>query len=450
MDDLMSNVPQLMERYMKCYLHQLMEEHRESLEEHRKPYLGQLMEYLKCNLDQLMEGYLKSYLLQLMEEHRKSLEENRKSYLGQLIEDPKFNLDQLMKRYPISYLHQQMTEHPKSYRGVRRETDLEYFLYSSMEKLLNSYLHQLMEEYWKSGIKQCTKLQGFVSPELLKGVHDDAFKISLWRNIPEGFQKLLDCVNGEILTCVSPEMKWVIQADDSLQVSKLQTGNQEQHHTDLEKPVHTFSKFTCFTFSNDDLFFVHQSSGSSLQVLSFKTGKVLSSVSGCNVCYFTRGRQVGYLFCCGPEETTIFLTSLFSPFKFLTASNVTPSFVGKSVAAMFRSNNAVMSISSASMVTLMHISTFADKEVITEDCIGRLIASSPQSLTVKNCALSSDGRLIAIHQESKIELCRFTESKLKFFYSKCESMVTCFAFSGAGSALLFCTQDSENDSYFHV
>ena len=283
-----------------------------------------------------------------------------------------------------------------------------------MEELLNPSILQPIEEYWKSGIRQSTKLQGFVSPELFKGVHDDAFKISLWRNIPEGFQKLLDCTNGEILTCVSPEMKWVIQADGSLQVSKLQTGNQEEHHTDLEKPVHTFSKFTRFTCSNDDLFFVHQSSGGSLQALSFKTGKVLLSVLGCNVWYFTRERQVGYLFRCGTEETTIFLTSLFSPFKFLTASNVTPSFVGKSVAAMFRSSNAVMSVSSDSMVTLIQNSTFADKEVITKDCIDWLTASRPHSLTVKNCALSSDGRLIAIHQESKIELYSFTESKLKF------------------------------------
>ena len=69
---------------------------------------------------------------------------------------------------------------------------------------------------------------------------------------------------------------------------------------------------------------------------------------------------------------------------------------------------------------------------------------------MKNCALSSDGRLIAIHQESKIELYSSTESKLKFLYSKCQSTVTCFAFSGDGTALLLCTQDSSNDSYFHV
>ena len=375
------------------------------------------------------------------------MEKQRKKFYVHLL-NLKWRLNHLMKEHLKSYIHNQMKELHKQMKGHSIS-----YLRLLMEKHLNFNLDQLMEEYMymESGIKQSTKLQGFVSPELFTGVHDDAFKINFWRNIPEGFQKLLDCVNGEILTCVSPEMKWVIQADDdSLQVSKLQTGNQEEHHIHLEKPVHTFSKSTRFTCSKDDLFFVHQSSEGSLQALSFKTGKVLSSLSGCNVCYLTRERQVGYFFRCGTEETAIFLTSLFSPFKFLPLSNVTPSFVGKSMAAMFRSSNAVMSVSSDSMVTLMHNSTFADKEVIAEECIGRLTAPSPQSLTVKNCALSSDGKLIAIHKESKLELYCFTESKLKFLYSIFESTVTCFALSVDGTALLFCTQDSGKDSYFHV
>ena len=292
----------------------------------------------------------------------------------------------------------------------------------------------------------------FLSPELFREVHNDAFKIGLWRNIPEGFQNLPDSGNRKVLSCVSPQMKWVIQADDSLQVSLLQTGNQEEHHIHHEKTEYTFSKSTRFTFSNDDLFFVYQSPGGSLHALSFKTGEVLSSVSGNNVGYFTRERQVGYLFRHGTEETAISLTSLFSPFKFLPAQPVKPLVVGKSVAAMFCSSNAVISVSSDSTVTVMQTSTFADKEVITfsDVCIGWSTVSGPQSLTVKNCAVSSNGRLIAIHLEGKLELYSFRESYLKFLHSKCECMVTCFAFSSDGTVLLLCTQDSENDSYFHV
>ncbi|XP_020624006.1 uncharacterized protein LOC110061513 [Orbicella faveolata] len=292
----------------------------------------------------------------------------------------------------------------------------------------------------------------FLSPELFREVHNDAFKIGLWRNIPEGFQNLPDSGNRKVLSCVSPQMKWVIQADDSLQVSLLQTGNQEEHHIHHEKTEYTFSKSTRFTFSNDDLFFVYQSPGGSLRALSFKTGEVLSSVSGNNVGYFTRERQVGYLFRHGTEETAIFLTSLFSPFKFLPAQPVKPLVVGKSVAAMFCSSNAVISVSSDSTVTVMQTSTSADKEFIPfgDVCIGWSTVSGPQSLAVKNCAVSSNGRLIAIHLEGKLELYGFIESKLEFLHSKCECMVTCFAFSSDGTALLLCTQDSENDSYFHV
>jgi len=312
---------------------------------------------------------------------------------------------------------------------------------------------QLMEKQWGTWRKQTTDLEAFLSPELFREIHDNAFTTGLCRNIPEGFQKLLDCVNGEILTCVSPEMKWLIQADDSLKVIKLRTGNREEHSIHLEKPEYTLGKFTSFTFTNDDLFVVYQSSEGSLKALSLKTGKILSSVSGNNLCYFTRERQAGYLFRCDTEETVISLANLFSPFKFLPSSRVKPSPVEKSVAAMFRSSNALMSVCSDRMVTLWQTTSLAGKEVITfsNDCIVYSIGSSPQSLTVKNCALSSDGRLIAIRQDAKLELYGFTESNLKFLYSpNCESKVTCFAFSGDCTALLFCTQDSKNDSYFHV
>ncbi|KAJ7388176.1 Cilia- and flagella-associated protein 57 [Desmophyllum pertusum] len=45
-----------------------------------------------------------------------------------------------------------------------------------------------------------------------------------------------------------------------------------------------------FTFTNDDLYFVY-SSEDSLHALSLQTGTIFTSVSGCNVFYFTRERQ---------------------------------------------------------------------------------------------------------------------------------------------------------------
>lgn len=195
------------------YLDQPTYEHRDSIEEQRKSYLNLLTEEdLKSYLHYLMAVHRRSYRYQgrirkhwickehyldrLMEKKGVYIRKHRKSYLNQLMDEIlKSYLHQLMEEHLRSYLHQPMEEHRKSYLG------------QLMEEYLKSHLHQLMAEYWESGIKQNTKLQGFVCPELFRGVRDGAFKINLWRNIPKGFQNLLDCVNGEILTCVSPEMK---------------------------------------------------------------------------------------------------------------------------------------------------------------------------------------------------------------------------------------------------
>ena len=298
-----------------------------------------------------------------------------------------------------------------------------------------------------------TTWQSSASDELFWEVHNDVSKIGLWRNIPKGFQDLVNGLDDEILACVSPESKWVIQTGNSLKVSLLQTGNQEQQYVDREKPKHSVSKFTRFSFTNDDLYLVYSCEGS-LHALSLSTGTVLASVSGCNLCYFTEERQVGYLFRCGSQETVIFLTRLFSPFKFLPASPVKPSDVGNSVAAIFCSSNAIMSVSSDSVVTLWETSTCADKEVIA--CVSKssLTTSSPQSSPVKNCVLSSDGSLITIHRETKLELYSFANSELKLLHSVFESTyeftVIYFAFSADSSVLLFCIQDNRNDSHFYT
>jgi len=308
-------------------------------------------------------------------------------------------------------------------------------------------------ELLKQQMEERTKWQGFASAKLLREVHNNASKIGLWRNIPKGFQDLVNVFNNEIVACVSPESKWVIQTGNSLKMSLLQTGNQERHHIYHEKPEHTFGKFTRFTFSNDDLYLVYSCEGS-LQALSLTTGKVLASVSGCNLCYFAGERQVGYLFRCGTEETAILLTSLFSPFKFVSASTVQPSVFGKSVAAIFCSGNTVMSVTSDLVVTLWETSTVADKDVIAFSSKYSSTADYQQCFLVKNCALSSDGSLIAIHWSRKVELYSFANSELNLLHSVFESAhqftVTYFAFSAESFFLLFCIQDSRNDSHFYT
>ena len=122
----------------------------------------------------------------------------------------------------------------------------------------------------------------------------------------------------------------------------------------------------------------------------------------------------------------------------------------KSTASMFLSVDSIMSVSSDLSVTVWQTSTAESIPCVSEFS---LTASSTESLHVKNCVLSSDGSLIAIHQETKVELYSFAKSQLKLLHSVLEFtyefVVAYFAFSADSTTLLFYIQDSRNDSHFY-
>ena len=288
-----------------------------------------------------------------------------------------------------------------------------------------------------------------VPTPLFKELHNEAFKFGVCTNIPKGFQDLVFDEGVHTVTCLSPGAKWVIEVGDLLKIRLLQRENQNRH---IGKSEYTISEITSFTFTNDDLYFVYSSEGS-LYALSFQTGAVLTSLSGCNPRYFTRERQFGYLFRGGTEEMAIFLKNLFSPFKFVGVPPVKPSVVGKSIAAMFRSSDTVMSVSSDSRVMLWQ--TTVNTEAIAFISESELTAPGSPALYVKKCVLSSDGKLIAIHDHygSKVHLYSFVNSKVKefpfnVFESKDESTVTCFSFSADCALLLFCIRTSRGDLFY--
>ena len=324
-----------------------------------------------------------------------------------------------------------------------------------------------LELEWMLGWKPKSELQTEVLQKLVlewnrlastgwfREFHNEAFKFGVCANIPKGFQDLVYDVNGEIRICVSPEMKWIIEADDSLKLLSFQTGNQDQHFIHRGKPVHTISKFLRFTFTNDDCYLVYIDEGS-LHALSLQTGAILTSVTGCYLYYSTRERRFGHLFHSDTKETTIFLTNLFSPFKFISLSLVNKSVVGNSIATMFLSRDTVMSVSSDRVDSLWQTTTVADKVGITFVSKWSLTASGLQDLAlhVKNCFLSSNGKLIAIHHGTKVMLCNLAESKVEtvcsVFESKCEFTVACLAFSADNTVLLFCVQDNRNHFHFYL
>lgn len=325
--------------------------------------------------------------------------------------------------------------------------------------------------------------------------HNEAFKFGIWTKTCKGFQRLVYDLNEEIRICVSPEEVWT-KVGLALKFGRdflIATNAHFFHH---ENPEHIISKFTHLSLTNDGLYFVY-SYDCSLQALSLQTGRVFTSVSGCNLIYFTRERQVGYLFRRGTDERTIFLTNLFSPFKFFPGTNA--SVVGKSMGkSMGKSSNTVVSISSDSIITSWKTTSNKDgialsresllvepggkslpvknsllssmfrsggtvqsitfDSIITIPLIRKSLLVEPgvQSLPVKNCLLSSDGRLIAIHQKTAVTLYSFadnardTEFLWTVYESQCEFTVTCLAFSADSTLLLFCIQDKGPCPHFHV
>ena len=226
----------------------------------------------------------------------------------------------------------------------------------------------------------------------------DSFKSDICREFPKGLQNLF---SRDVCLCVSPRNKWFMSGDIRA-FCLLQAGSQQPE----QKLQHSLSQIVhprCFTFTNDDLYVVYSSVGGSLYALSLQTGAVLKSVSRRNLFYFSTEGQVGYLFRSGTEERSIFLATLFNPFKFFPLSPVKTS-LRNVIAAGFISNDTVMSVSSDSTVVLWNVtqetkgSTF---EFISE-C--SLASASSQVLHVKKSALSPDGQLIAFHQETKIKL----------------------------------------------
>ena len=186
-------------------------------------------------------------------------------------------------------------------------------------------------------------------------------------------------------------------------------------------------------------YFLYSSDKGSLYAISLESGKVLTSVSGCNPYYLIKERQVGYLFRRGTEEKTIFLSNIFCPFKFIRPVP----YSRETIAAVFCSSDTVLVVSSDSNVTFWQ--TNEEREDITFISRSSLRSCDLHVAHVKNCALSPDGKLIAVHRGTKLLLYSFTESKsVEFLYTvfqaECEDVVVYSKFSNDSSLLLFCIQ----------
>ena len=186
--------------------------------------------------------------------------------------------------------------------------------------------------------------------QTLNKFDNEAFTFDVCSSIPKGFQNLVHEMNEKICLCLSPERKWVIAAEEFI---KIIPRSQEHFLNNRQTTGRIISKrkwFSKYTFTNDDLFFIYiADGGSSLCALSLQTGSVLTSVSGCKLCYFSNETQLGYLFRADIEEKAIFLSDLFCPFMFVSESLLVPTELGESVATVYCSNSALTPVSLSDM-----------------------------------------------------------------------------------------------------
>ena len=289
---------------------------------------------------------------------------------------------------------------------------------------------------WGSYLKVLKKDKMEMHPYLVKGFQYGSIKFEDYTNFPEGLHDDESIVNGDILIYLSPGGKWVLEADGLRNKNVLRKRNRELscNHETLQRDI---GKFTRFSFTKDDLYLVYLTDNGSLHALCLETGTVLTSVSSTQITYFTKQDMCGYLFCNDTKETAILFSDLSSPFKFTSASPLELAVVEKTIAAVFCSTNTVLSVSSDLKVSFWQTAEPKDGSSFISQSL-----HDTSGLQVKNCALSPNGQLVAIHQGSKLMLYTFTDFSLvetrTVFTEEFGYTISSLSFSGDSASLLYC------------
>ena len=281
----------------------------------------------------------------------------------------------------------------------------------------------------------------------------NSLKSDFITHFPKGF---LNLFRKDVSLCLSPEKNWIIQGSIPDKVHLLQTSSQEDNsrNDNSTKGEHNIIGIRRFAFTMDDLFAVYSSPGNSLHALCLQTGKVFTSVSGCNFVLFKKEKQVGYLFRRDVEKRAVILKNLFSPFQFFRWSHKQNSGLEKSVAAMFSSSHTVTCISSDSVVSLWNFQDDCDSAFHFASNSRLSFTLPAQASHVKNkYVFSPDGERIALQQQNKITLHCVAESNqptCTIFETECGGMDARLNFSADSSLLFVCIQDNFEGPLFYV
>ena len=239
--------------------------------------------------------------------------------------------------------------------------------------------------------------------------------------------------------CASGSKKWVVY---QLGFSHVSIQSFEKLGIHEQQLKHVVRGVRHFSFTIDGHHFVYSTEEGSLHAFCLQTGNVFTSVSGSNLFYFTRERQVGYLFQRGTEERAVFLSNLISPLKFLSLSSVLKiSVVRKFTTSILSSSDTIKSVSSDSSVFLWRI---------TDQGVYFMSQSSIAGFHHHTCVPSPNGNLIAFHRGNEVGLHNFREEEPRIVFKRDHSFTVVFAFSADSNILHICIQESMERPCFYL
>ena len=201
--------------------------------------------------------------------------------------------------------------------------------------------------------------------------------------------------------------------------------------------VITHVKALAFTCNSDFVVYV-QKEGQCFQALSLQTGSILSCDSGFSPVFHIQSQQVGFVFCAGSEKSFVpisdFLVSSALR-KYLVLPVVTST--GSPSGITFTLGGNISYLSPNLMLCVMIRN--GDGSFVTS--AKRAPLENPDGCEVENCALSRQGKSIAISQKASIFLFDKHASHCTVFKESEDTgcQVSCLMFSH-DSTLLYCVE----------
>ena len=354
--------------------------------------------------------------------------------MSDLKPEPTVKLEELLEDLLMRDIALRLTEELKRRVNLNLETRQ---IIMKLEQGLEQGLDR-KEGVWESYLRVLKKEKMEMHPYLVKEFQHRSINFEDYKYFPEGLHDEESIANEDIPIYLSPGGKWVLEVDGFRNKNVLRKRNRELS-CDHETPQRDIGKFTRFSFTKDDLYLVYLTDNGSLRALSLETGTVLTTVTSNHIIYFTKQHECGFLFYSDTEEKAILFSDLSNPFKFISASPVKLPEVEKAITAVFCSTNTVLSVGSDLKVSFWQTAEAKDSSSFISQSL-----HDTSDIQVKDCALSPNGQLIAIHQGSKLVLYTFTDFSLvetrTVFTEEFGDTISSLTFSGDGTSLLFCIQ----------